>query len=179
MFLEDQVWPKRCGHMAGKQVVERADWLAKLRAACDHRGRLLVTARTDARAVHGLHEAIERARMARDTGVDALFVEAPESVAELEMIAAALPDITLVANMVETGRTPLLTVGELAAMGFTLVVSPLSGLFSVTRALREALALLHSEGSLRDHLDRLVGFDDFVDLVDLDRHVGIEQRYQG
>ena len=178
LFLEDQVWPKRCGHMAGKQVIERSEWLAKLRAACGHRTDLHVTARTDARAALGLDEAIERAKMARDTGVDALFVEAPESVAEMETIAAALPDITLVANMVETGKTPLLTLQELRELGFTLVVSPLSGLFSMVKALRESLALLQTEGSLRDHLDRLVDFTEFGRLVDLDRHYAAEQQYR-
>ena len=79
LFLEDQVWPKRCGHMAGKQVVSREEWLAKLRAAVDHRDTIHVTARTDARAAIGLEEACERARMARDLGVDAVFVEAREA----------------------------------------------------------------------------------------------------
>src|SRR4051812_16858070 len=106
MFLEDQVWPKRCGHMAGKHVVARDDWLAKLRASLEHRRHLHLTARTDARAAVSLEEAIERARMARDVGADAVFVEAPESIGELETIAAALPDVVLVANMVEHGRTP-------------------------------------------------------------------------
>jgi methylisocitrate lyase len=180
VFLEDQVWPKRCGHMAGKAVVPREEWLAKLRAACDSRDRLFVTARTDARAAIGLDEAVERARMARDTGVDALFVEAPESVAELEAIAAALGgETTLVANMVETGRTPLLTPTELVELGFTLIVSPLSGLFAATRAMREALALLRERGSLRDDLGRLVDFDDFTRLVELDRHMELDQRYGG
>jgi 2-methylisocitrate lyase-like PEP mutase family enzyme len=177
MFLEDQVWPKKCGHMAGKQVVPREDWLAKLRAACDHRTHLHVTARTDARAVLGLGEALERARMARDLGVDALFIEAPESIAELEAIAAALPDVTLVANMVETGKTPLLTGTELAALGFRLVVSPLSALFSMVSAVQTSLATLRAEGSLRGHLDRLVAFDDFTALVDLGRVQDLEQRY--
>jgi 2-methylisocitrate lyase-like PEP mutase family enzyme len=181
LFLEDQVWPKRCGHMAGKQVIERGDWLAKLRAACDRRTErgfdLHVTARTDARAAIGLDEAIERARMARDTGVDALFVEAPESIAEMERIAAALPDITLVANMVETGRTPLLTPAELADLGFRLIVSPLSLLFSQVQAIRTSLALLRDEGSLRGHLDRLVEFADFGRVVGLDEQYATEQRY--
>jgi methylisocitrate lyase len=177
LFLEDQVWPKRCGHMAGKQVVPRSEWLAKLRAACDHRTSLYITARTDARAAVGLNEAIERARMARDCGVDALFVEAPESVAELEAVAAALPDITLVANMVETGRTPLLTPGELAELGFTLIVSPLSLLFAATKAMQEAASTLLHKGSLRDDLDRLVAFDDFTALVDLPHHQALEARY--
>jgi len=178
MFLEDQVWPKRCGHMVGKQVIERHDWLSKLRAACDHRDSIHVTARTDARAAIGLDEAIERAKMARDTGVDALFVEAPESIDEMERIAAALPDITLVANMVETGKTPLLTPAELAALGFTLIVSPLSLLFTMVEAVQTSLRLLQTEGSLRGHLDRLVDFDAFGTLVGLPEQYDLEQRYR-
>jgi methylisocitrate lyase len=177
LFLEDQVWPKKCGHMAGKQVIEREDWLAKLRAAVQHADGLHITARTDARAAIGLDDAIERARMARDTGVDALFVEAPESVAELERIATALPDMVLVANMVETGRTPLLTPGELAQLGFRLVVSPLSALFSMVKAVQDPLAVLRDEGSLRGHLDRLIDFDEFGRLVDLPGHYATEQAF--
>jgi len=173
MFLEDQVWPKRCGHMAGKQVVPRDDWLAKLRAAVARRTHLHVTARTDARAAVDLGEALERARMARDEGVDALFVEAPESIAELERIAGALPGIALVANMVETGRTPLLTPAELADLGFTLIVSPLTALFAMVKEVRTALGILREKGSLRDDLDRLVTFDGFAELVDLERHLAL------
>ena len=178
MFLEDQVWPKRCGHMAGKQVVERADWLAKLKAACDHRTALHITARTDARAAIGLDEAIERGKMARDVGVDAVFVEAPETIAELEQIASALGDVVLVANMVETGRTPLLTPAELADLGFRLIVSPLSLLFSAVQAMQQSLAQLAAEGSLRNHLDRLVDFDTFGRIVGLGELFDIEQRYR-
>ena len=178
MFLEDQAWPKKCGHMEGKAVIERTDWLVKLRAAVQHSGGMHITARTDARAALGLQEAIERAKMARDTGVDALFVEAPESLTELEQIAAALPDATLVANMVETGRTPLLTPAELAELGFRLIVSPLSGLFAMVKAVQEALAVLRSEGSMRGHLDRLVEFGEFGRLVDLDGHYATEARFQ-
>lgn len=177
MFLEDQVWPKRCGHMAGKQVVDRDDWLAKVRAAVQVAEGLHVTARTDARAAVGLSEALERGRAARDLGVDAVFVEAPESVGELEAIAAALPDVTLVANMVETGRTPLLTPDELADLGFRLVVSPLSALFTMVRSIRDSLHLLRDEGSLRGHLDRLVPFDDFTALVGLPQHLEMERRF--
>lgn len=178
LFLEDQVWPKRCGHMAGKQVIERQDWLMKLRAACDHRTDLHVTARTDARAAIGLDEALERGRMARDLGVDAVFVEAPESIAELEAIAAALPGVTLVANMVETGRTPLLTPRELADLGFLLIVSPLSLLFTAVRAMQSSLQLLLAEGSLRGHLDRLVEFEEFGRIVGLPEMFEIEQQYR-
>jgi len=178
LFLEDQVWPKRCGHMDGKQVVDREDWLAKLRAACDHREHLHVTARTDARAVISLNEAIERAKMARDTGVDALFVEAPESAADMEAIATALPDITLVANMVEKGKTPLLTPAELAALGFRLVVSPLSLLLASTQAMTRAAQQLSESGTLRDHLSEIAPFDAFTDLVGLPEHIASEKRYR-
>ena len=177
LFLEDQVWPKRCGHMDGKQVVEREDWLAKLRAACDHRQHLHVTARTDARAAVSLNEAIERAKMARDCGVDALFVEAPQSVEEMEAIANALPDITLVANMVEKGKTPLLTPSELADLGFRLIVSPLSLLLSAVQAMSTAAQRLAHDGSLRTYLDDVAPFDSFTDLVGLPDHLANEKRY--
>ena len=175
MFLEDQEWPKKCGHMDGKQVVERDEWLTKLRAAMRARTGLHVTARTDARAVVSLDEAITRGKMARDLGVDAVFVEAPQSVAEMEAIAAALPDTVLVANMVEKGKTPLLTPGELSQMGFRLIVSPLSGLLSATKALADAYATLRREGSLRDHLGDLASFDEFTSIVGLPKHLANEQ----
>lgn len=178
MFVEDQVWPKRCGHMAGKQVVPRDEWLAKLKAAVDHRESIFVTARTDARAAIGLEEACERARMAADLGVDAVFVEAPESLAELEAVTEALPGCIRVANMIEAGKTPLLTPTELHDLGFDLIVSPLSALFTYTKAVTESLAILHDEGTLRDHLDRVVTFDEFNGLVDLDGHAEREARYR-
>lgn len=178
MFLEDQVWPKRCGHMVGKQVIERADWLTKLRAACDHRRHLHITARTDARAAIGLDEAIERGRMARDLGVDAVFVEAPESIAELERIATELSGVTLVANMVETGKTPLLTPGELADLGFRLIVSPVSLLFGATRTLEGLLGRLSAQGTLRDSLDDLVDFGHFGEVVGLPEYYATEQSYR-
>jgi len=177
MFIEDQVWPKRCGHMAGKSVVETEEWLAKLRAACTHREHLHVTARTDARAAIGLSEAIERGRMARDVGVDAVFVEAPESVAELDAIADALPDVVLVANMVEKGRTPLLTPTELAERGFRLIVSPLSLLLTVARAMQDAAATLSSRGTMRDDLANLMPFDDFNAVVGLPEHLATEAEF--
>lgn len=173
LFLEDQVWPKRCGHMEGKEVVPLDDWLAKLRAVVRTREHLHVTARTDARAVHGLDAAIDRARRAADVGVDALFVEAPASVAELERIAVALAPtgLPLVANMVERGRTPLCSAAELAGLGFRFVVSPLSGLFAAVAATRTAFAGLAADGTLRDALDDLAGFDEVTELVGLDEHL--------
>lgn len=177
IFIEDQVWPKRCGHMSGKSVVPVEDWLSKLRAACERRTHLHVTARTDARGALGLDEAIERGRMARDLGVDAVFVEAPESVAELEAIAEALTDVVLVANMVEKGRTPLLTPSELSERGFSMIVSPLSLLLSAARAMSEAASTLSVSGTMREHLDGLMTFDDFNAVVGLPEHRREESRF--
>ena len=171
MFLEDQEWPKKCGHMEDKRVVSRDEWLGRLRTVLRCRSELHVTARTDALAVEGIDEAIERARMARDLGVDAVFVEAPRSVADLERIASEVDGVVLVANMVEKGKTPLLTPGELAALGYRLVVSPLSGLLSAARALGDAYAHLHREGTMRDVLGSMTSFDGFTELVGLEKHL--------
>ena len=179
LFLEDQVWPKRCGHLRGKRVVERAEWLAKLRAVLETRGErdLFLVARTDARAAISLAEAIERGKAAHDLGADAVFIEAPESVAELEQIARAIPG-PKVANMVEHGKTPLLTPAELHQLGFDMIVTPLAGLLASAKALQETYALLRRHGTLRDHLDRLMPFDDFNELVELERHYQLEQRFK-
>jgi len=179
LFLEDQVWPKRCGHMRGKQVVERDEWLQKLRAVVAQRAQrdLFLVARTDARAVLGLAEAIERGRRARDLGADAVFVEAPESIAEFEAIARAIPG-PKVANMVEGGRTPLLTPAELHDLGFDLIVTPLAGLLAGARALRRVYQHLRTEGTLRGHLDELLGFDELNELVGLAQHTASDERFK-
>jgi 2-methylisocitrate lyase-like PEP mutase family enzyme len=177
IFLEDQVWPKKCGHMAGKRVVPREEWLAKLRAACDVRDKLFVTARTDARAAIGLEEACERARMAADLGVDAVFVEAPESLDEMEAITKATPGCVRVANMIEGGKTPMRTPAELHDMGFDLIVSPLTGLLAAAKQMQLAYAKLQEKGTLRDDLDLVLSFDEFSPIVDLDGHYAAEAKY--
>lgn len=179
LFLEDQVWPKRCGHMRGKQVVGRDEWLAKLRAVVSERERrdLFLVARTDARATLGLDEAIARGQAARDVGADAVFIEAPESVAELERIARAIPG-PKVANMVEGGRTPLLSPAELHDLGFDLIVTPLAALLAAARAIRDTYAELRRTGTMRGALDRLLTFEEFNRLIDLDRHYALENRFR-
>jgi methylisocitrate lyase len=177
IFLEDQVWPKKCGHMAGKRVVPREDWLAKLRAAVDHRDRLFVTARTDARAAVNLDEAIERVRMAADLGVDAIFVEAPESIEEMQAVADATPGCVRVANMIEGGRTPLRTPAELHDLGYDLIVSPLTGLLGASLQMQRAYGTLADKGTLRDDLELVLSFDEFAPLVDLEQHYATEAKY--
>jgi methylisocitrate lyase len=178
IFLEDQVWPKKCGHMAGKQVVPRGDWLGKLRAALDHRDKLFVVARTDARAAVGLDEACERAQAAAALGVDAIFVEAPESIDEMEAIVKATPGCVRVANMIEGGKTPLRSPKELHDLGYDLIVTPLTGMLAAHKAMQEAYGLLHEHGTLREHLDKVTSFDDFAPTVHLDEHYQLEAEYR-
>ncbi len=180
LFLEDQVWPKKCGHFAGKRVVPAEDWLAKLQAVVDLAREgidLFVVARTDARAAVSLDDAVARARAALQIGVDAIFVEAPQSIDELRAIAAATPGAVRVANMVEGGRTPLLTPGELHELGFDLVVTPLTALMSATHAIQDAFAILAREGTMREHRDQLVEFTEFGWVVEMARHQALDAQY--
>jgi len=167
-FLEDQVWPKRCGHLEGKQVVPLDEYLPKLRAALAARGDepFHVTARTDARAVYGLDEAVRRAQAAAAAGADAVFVEAPESVAEMARVRAAVPAaVPLVANMVEGGKTPLRSAPDLAAAGYQIVVTPLTGLLASVRALARAYGALARDGSSQALAGELLTFGEMNGLL--------------
>jgi methylisocitrate lyase len=178
VFLEDQVWPKKCGHMSGKQVVPTDDHAAKLRAAVDARGErdLFIVARTDARQPLGLDAAIERCLAYKEAGADALFVEAPLSVEELERVAAALPG-PLVANMIERGVTPHLPRSELERLGFNLIVCPLAALFAAARAVGEVLSELRDRETTAGALDSMLAFDELNELVGLEARYADEARY--
>lgn len=181
IFLEDQVWPKKCGHFGGKRVIETSEWLAKLRSILDLRKEgidLYLVARTDARAAVSVKEAIDRAKAARDLGVDAVFVEAPENIADLERVASEVEGVVRVANMIEGGRTPLLTPAELHDIGYDLIVTPLSAILSASKALQKMFFQLKEQGTLREHMDLVVSFRDFEPLVDLRTHQDLEQKYQ-
>ncbi|MGH2720466.1 MAG: isocitrate lyase/PEP mutase family protein [Actinomycetota bacterium] len=181
IFLEDQEWPKKCGHYEGKRVIQRDEWLAKLQAVLDLRAEgvdLFLVARTDAAAAVGLDEAIRRAAAARDLGVDAVFVEAPRSTEELARVTRETGDCVRVANMIEGGKTPLLSPEELHALGHDLIVTPLAGLFAAARALEQAYAVMRAEGTLRTRMDLLVDFDTFNGMVDLGRHHALQARYE-
>jgi 2-methylisocitrate lyase-like PEP mutase family enzyme len=178
VFLEDQVWPKKCGHMQGKRVVPVDEHAAKIRAAAEARGErdLFIVARTDARQPLGLEEAIERCLAYGEAGADALFVEAPQSVEELERIAEALPS-PLVANMIERGVTPHLTRSELEQLGFQLIVCPLAGLFSAAKAVLDVLEELRDRETTAGAVDRMLAFDEFNELVETERRYAEEARY--
>ncbi len=180
VFLEDQQWPKSCGHFDGKTVIETHEWLAKLRAIRDLREEgidLFLVARTDARAARSLTEAIERAQAAHALGVDAIFVEAPASIDELTRIADATPGAIRVANMVEGGKTPLLTTGELHELGYDLIVTPVAGLFAATRALQDAFSELATQGTMRANPHPTIGFNDFGAVTRRDDHLALDARY--
>jgi 2-methylisocitrate lyase-like PEP mutase family enzyme len=178
VFLEDQVWPKKCGHMAGKRVVETAEHASKIRAAVDARGErdLFVVARTDARQPLGLDAAIDRCLAYKEAGADALFVEAPESIEELERVAQALPG-PLVANMVERGVTPHLSRSELRDLGFALIVCPLAALYAAARAVTDVLIELREKETTAGAYERMLTFDEFNALVDLEQRYEDEARY--
>jgi 2-methylisocitrate lyase-like PEP mutase family enzyme len=178
MFLEDQLWPKKCGHMRGKRVIPVEEHVEKLRAAADARGErdFFLVARTDARQVNGLKDAIQRCLKYKEAGADALFVEAPQSLKELKAIAKELPP-PLVANMIEKGVTPLLTREELRDLGFQMIVCPLAVLYSYAKAAQDILQLLRKRGTTRNDLKRLLSFDEFNRLVGLDSKYQAEKRY--
>jgi 2-methylisocitrate lyase-like PEP mutase family enzyme len=179
MFLEDQLWPKKCGHMRGKRVIPAAEHAQKIHAAVDARGKrdFFIVARTDARQVNGLKDAIKRCLLYKKAGADALFVEAPQSLADLKTITKELP-APLVANMLERGVTPHLTREELRDLGFQMIVCPLSILFSYAKVAREIVTALRREGSTRRHLDKLMGFEEFNRLVRLESKYEAEKKYR-
>jgi len=142
--LEDQVFPKKCGHMENKEVVSRTEAAQKIRAAADARGSkaFKIMARTDARATHGLDEALRRGDDFLKAGADILFIEAPRTAEEMRKVAETFAGVPLVANLVEDGKTPLLSVSELEQLGYRIALYPISALLAVTRRLEETYDLL-------------------------------------
>lgn len=177
LHLEDQVSPKRCGHLEGKDVIPAGEMVEKVRAAVEARtsDELVIIARTDARAVEGLDAALERARLYREAGADVLFVEAPESEDEVAAVAQAFPDTPLLFNAIEGGRTPLLELDRLHELGFRLILWPLTALFAAAQAVQEALARLHAQGAPAG--DGALPFEAFTDAVGLPEVQRLEARF--
>lgn len=177
-FLEDQVWPKKCGHMRGKRVVEREEYLHKIQAAVDARaGRdFFIVSRTDALAVQGMDEAVARVAAARDAGADASFIEAPGSAEQLADIGRLAP-APVVANMIEGGKTPVLPKAQLANMGFSLILYPLTGLFAAAHAIQRMYQGLRDHGTSADETCPMMSFDDFNDLIGVDAKYAWAERF--
>lgn len=180
IHIEDQVAPKKCGHMEGKQVIAPQEMAAKIRAAADARTStdFLLIARTDARAVEGLDAAIDRARLYRQAGADILFVEAPQSEAEIRAIASAFPKVPLLFNYAEGGKTPAVAHELLAELGFAIIIFPISTLLAATKAMRGVLQKIKQDGSPIGILSDLPRFGDFVDFIGLPEILELEQRYK-
>jgi 2,3-dimethylmalate lyase len=179
MHIEDQVAPKKCGHMEGKQVIGADEMAQKIRAAVDARTDpdFVIIARTDARAVEGLDSALDRARRYRDAGADVLFIEAVVSEAEIEAAAAAFPGVPLLFNWAEGGKTPPVSLERLTELGYRIVIFPIAALLAATAAMRRILTEIATAGTPAAVLGDLPTFGEFTDFIGLPEVRGIEQRY--
>ena len=167
--LEDQVSPKRCGHMVGREVVSKEEMLGKIKAAVDARfdPDFMIIARTDARTVHGLNEALDRALAYEEAGADIIFVESPESEEEMKTINTTITKGFTLANMVEGGRTPLLPNNELEAIGYRIVIYPTASTYLATKAMMNLMNALKKDGTTKGLMDQMVTFTEFNDLIGL------------
>jgi 2,3-dimethylmalate lyase len=174
--IEDQVSPKKCGHMENKSIITFDEAVSKVRAAVRSRSdsNTLIIARTDARAVEGVEEALRRCTAFAEEGADIVFFEAPQSVEELELVARELKGVTLMANMVETGKTPLLTKEELNQLGYKFIIWPITTLLSAVKAMEDALGLLHTNGISKPS-EKLYTFNQYTDLIGLGEHIRLAE----
>ncbi len=179
IFLEDQKWPKRCGHMQGKEVIPQEEYTEKLGAAIDARENkdFIIVARTDSRAIEGLEAAIERGIQNKKTGADAVFIEAPRTLDEMKKIGKEIK-APLVANMIEGGATPMNSAQTLNKIGFNIILYPLSVLFANTFATMNILQELKNTGTTSKYKQKVVNFDQFNNLVELDKFKKMETKYK-
>ena len=176
--IEDQVAPKKCGHMIGRQVVPLEEMVGKIRAAVAARQDpdLIIIARTDARTSQGIEEALRRGRAFAEAGADVLFIESPESVEEMRLITSSF-QIPVLANMVEGGRTPLYNASELQDLGYQLVIFPTSSTYITAMAVTKVMQELKRSGTTKAFLDQMIPFEQFNELVGLPAVREIEASY--
>jgi carboxyvinyl-carboxyphosphonate phosphorylmutase len=179
IHIEDQVAPKKCGHMEGKLVIAPQEMAEKIRAAVEARTQpeFVIIARTDARAVEGLERALERGRLYREAGADALFVEAVVSEPEAEEVARAFPGVPLLFNWAEGGKTPPISLGRLTELGYRIVIFPISTLLAATAAMRGILREIAQAGTPAAVMGELPSFGEFTDFIGLPEVREIERRY--
>jgi len=180
LFIEDQIWPKRCGHMFGKEVISKEEMMGKIKAAVDVKNEedpdFMICFRTDAVAVNGIDDAINRAKAAVDLGVDYVFIEAYENRNQMEK---ALKEIKapIMLNIIEGGKTPLVSVKEAEKMGFKIVVFPLTTLYSAAKGMIDVLEILKKEGSAESYMNNLITFPEFAKIVNIKGVREIEEKY--
>lgn len=180
IHIEDQTFPKRCGHLEGKEVVSSSEMVQKIRAACDARTdpNFKIIARTDARAVMGLEESIRRAREYHDAGADVIFVESPYSADEFKQISEELKGIPLLANMAEGGKSPMLSADELERLGYKIVIFPVGLLFSATKAMYSLAEEMRLKKTDRDVQDQMWSFKQFTDFIGVSKCNELSQKYK-
>jgi 2-methylisocitrate lyase-like PEP mutase family enzyme len=178
--LEDQDFPKRCGHLDGKALIPAEEMAGKIKAALDTRAATdtLIIARTDAVAVEGFDRAIERAALYKSAGADVLFVEAPKSHDDLVRVAGALPGVPLMANMVEGGKTPILPAGELETIGFALVIFPGGIVRALGHMAAEYYGSLAANGTTEPYRNRMLGFEEINRVVGTPEMIALGRKYE-
>ena len=180
LFIEDQVWPKRCGHMFGKQIINKEEMIGKIIAAIDARDEedsdFVIGARTDAIAVNGIDDAIERAEAYRKAGADYIFIEAYD---DIEQMKRAVNEVKapLMLNLIEGGRTPLISVQEAEKLGFKIVIYPLTVLYSAVKAMYDNLVILREKENLESYLNRLITFPEFAKIIGVEKIHNMEEKY--
>ena len=181
LFIEDQVWPKRCGHMSGKQIISAEEMVAKIKAAVDAKddedADFVVGARTDAIATDGIDEAIERAKSYSKAGADFVYIEAYESIEQMEK-AVERVEPPLVLNLIEGGKTPIVSVKQAEEMGFKIVAFPLTALWATTNAVTKTLQILKETGSPQSYLSELTTWAEFNEIIGLPEIKEMEEKYK-
>ena len=179
IHIEDQLAPKKCGHLDGKQLISASEMVAKIHAAVAARrsSDFSIIARTDARAVEGLDRTLSRAAQYREAGADILFVEAPQSIADIETIAASLRGVPLLFNWAEGGKTPPVPLARLRELGYRVVIFPISTLLVAARAVRDILSVIKQDGTPAAAMARMTPFQEFVDFLGLPEIRDLEQRF--
>ncbi|MDD4229739.1 MAG: oxaloacetate decarboxylase [Aminobacterium sp.] len=176
--LEDQVAPKKCGHMLGREIIPKDEMVGKIKAACDARqdDNLMIIARTDARTTCGIDEAIERGLAYEEAGADIIFVESPETEEEMKKITSIFV-VPVLANMVEHGRTPFLPVSKLEEIGYNLAIFPVTSTYVIAKAVQDVMATLKKTGSTESIMDKMVLFEEFNNLIGLPDILEVEKLY--
>jgi 2,3-dimethylmalate lyase len=179
LHIEDQIWPKKCGHMEGKQVIPMDEMVQKVRAAVDARQDpdFVIIVRTDANAVYGLEDALRRGQAYYEAGADMLFIEAPRTIEELRAIKQAFPAVPLLFNWADGGKTPMLPLDEIRTLGFKLVIFPVSTLFAATHAMLSLLNVLQQGQTPTAFHAQMVNFSQFTDQIGLPTIQALERRF--
>jgi 2,3-dimethylmalate lyase len=179
IHIEDQVMPKKCGHMENKQVIATSEMAEKIRAAVEARRSddFLIIARTDARAVEGLEAALRRARTYREAGADLLFIEAPQTEDEIAVVARSFPGVPLLFNWAEGGKTPPMPLDRLTELGYRIIIFPISALLAAAKAVRAAIAEIRETGTPIRLVSGLMPFGEFNEMIGLGEIGRLEQRF--